>query len=50
MQACQNAMTSADETVYELLIPTDDPELLPKAFSVLSEFATKIRYQTESMA
>ena len=41
--ACQNASTSADETIYELLIPTDDPVHLTQAFSVLAEFATKIR-------
>ena len=38
--ACQNAHTSFDETVYELLVPTQD---LGKALSVFSEFACKIR-------
>ncbi len=40
--ACQNAYTSADETVYELLVPIDKPGLLSKAISVLSEFSTEV--------
>ena len=38
--ACQNAHTSFDETVYELLLPTED---LAKGLSVFAEFASKIR-------
>ena len=38
--ACQNAHTSFDETVYELMVPKDD---LSKALSVFAEFAEKIR-------
>ena len=41
--ACQNAYTSMDETVYELLIPIDKPEVMTQALKVLSEFATKVR-------
>ncbi|KAM7509636.1 hypothetical protein LguiA_020089 [Lonicera macranthoides] len=41
--ACQNAVTSADETVYELFVPVDKPELLSQAISVLAEFSTEIR-------
>lgn len=38
--ACQNAHTSFDETVYELLVPEKD---VPKALEVFAEFAMKIR-------
>ena len=41
--ACQNACTTADETIYEVEVPTDDEKYLEQAFSVLGEFATKIR-------
>lgn len=41
--ACQNAMTSMDETIYEVSVPTDKPHFLEQTFSVLSQFATKIR-------
>ena len=41
--ACQNAMTSMDETIYEVSVPTDQPQFLQQTFSVLSQFATKIR-------
>jgi predicted Zn-dependent peptidase len=41
--ACQNAYTSMDETVYELLIPIDKPEVMTQALKVMSEFATKVR-------
>ena len=40
--ACQNAMTSADETVYELFVPIDKPELLSQAISVLAEFSSEV--------
>ena len=39
---CQNAYTSADETVYELLLPIDKPELLQNALKVFAEFATRV--------
>ncbi|CAN6441507.1 unnamed protein product [Victoria cruziana] len=41
--ACQNASTSTDETIYELLVPVDKPELLSQAISVLAEFSSEIR-------
>lgn len=39
---CQNAYTSADETVYELLVPLDKGGL-KQGLEVLSEFACKTR-------
>ena len=42
--ACQNAYTSADDTVYEFLVPTDDMQVLENSFDVFAQFATKIRY------
>ncbi|KAM7276034.1 hypothetical protein ACFE04_017900 [Oxalis oulophora] len=47
--ACQNAWTSADETVYELLVPVDKPELLSQAISVLAEFSTEIRVSKDDL-
>lgn len=47
--ACQNAMTSADDTIYELFVPVDKPELLPQAISVLAEFSTEIRVSAEDL-
>lgn len=46
--ACQNAYTSADETVYTLMVPTaaengDNAALLEESIAVLSEFAARIR-------
>ncbi|PKA56306.1 Ubiquinol-cytochrome-c reductase complex core protein I, mitochondrial [Apostasia shenzhenica] len=41
--ACQNALTSSDETIYELLVPVDKPYLLSKAISVLAEFSSEVR-------
>ncbi|XP_031108210.1 zinc protease PQQL-like isoform X1 [Ipomoea triloba] len=41
--ACQNAVTSADETVYELFVPIDKPELLSQAISILAEFSSEVR-------
>ncbi|GJS91880.1 zinc protease PQQL-like protein [Tanacetum coccineum] len=38
--ACQNAVTSADETVYELFVPVEKPEFLSQAISVLAEFTS----------
>ncbi|CAI7742714.1 unnamed protein product [Closterium sp. NIES-53] len=40
--ACQNAYTSADETVFELQLPVDKPELLPHAISILADFASEV--------
>ncbi|KAI3868227.1 hypothetical protein MKW92_045537 [Papaver armeniacum] len=47
--ACQNATTSADETIYELLVPVDKPELLSQAISVLAEFSSEVRVSTEDL-
>ncbi|MFS7930096.1 putative processing peptidase [Helianthus anomalus] len=47
--ACQNAVTSADETVYELFVPVDKPELLSQAISVLAEFSSEIRVSAEDL-
>ena len=41
--ACQNAYTSMDETVYELLVPIDKPNVLEQSLDVFAEFATKVR-------
>lgn len=40
--ACQNAATSADDTVYELFVPVDKPGLLSQAISVLAEFSSEV--------
>jgi predicted Zn-dependent peptidase len=40
--ACQNAVTSADDTVYELFVPVDKPGQLSQAISVLAEFSTEV--------
>ncbi|GAY50432.1 zinc protease PQQL-like [Citrus sinensis] len=47
--ACQNAVTSADETVYELFVPVDKPELLSRAISVLAEFSTEVRVSKDDL-
>ncbi|PWA80900.1 insulinase (Peptidase family M16) protein [Artemisia annua] len=47
--ACQNAVTSADETVYELFVPVDKPELLSQAISVLAEFSSEVRASAEDL-
>lgn len=41
--ACQNAVTSADETIYELFVPVDKPELLSQAISILAEFSSEVQ-------
>ncbi|XP_015571814.1 zinc protease PQQL-like isoform X1 [Ricinus communis] len=47
--ACQNAVTSADETVYELFVPVDKPELLSQAISVMAEFSTEVRVSKDDL-
>lgn len=42
--ACQNAVTSSDETVYELFVPIDKPELLSQALSILAEFSSEVHF------
>ncbi|GJN18641.1 hypothetical protein PR202_gb05820 [Eleusine coracana subsp. coracana] len=47
--ACQNALTSSDETIYELLVPVDKPGLLSQAISVLAEFSSEVRVSAEDL-
>ncbi|XP_061994559.1 zinc protease PQQL-like isoform X2 [Rosa rugosa] len=47
--ACQNAVTSADDTVYELFVPVDKLELLSEAISVLAEFSSEIRVSKDDV-
>ncbi|KAI9119409.1 hypothetical protein K1719_010084 [Acacia pycnantha] len=47
--ACQNAVTSSDDTVYELFVPVDKPELLSQAISVLAEFSSEIRVSKDDL-
>jgi len=42
--ACQNAYTSCDETVYTLMVRTDDNKLLDTSIAVMAEFAARIRW------
>ncbi|XAR67097.1 C-terminal processing peptidase [Bertholletia excelsa] len=48
--ACQNAVTSADETVYELFVPVDKPDLLSQAISVLAEFSSEVRVSADDLS
>ncbi|KAF9590432.1 hypothetical protein IFM89_035267 [Coptis chinensis] len=47
--ACQNASTSADETIYELLVPVDKPQLLSLAISILAEFTSEVQVSSEDL-
>ncbi|KAL8102510.1 zinc protease PQQL-like isoform X2 [Apium graveolens] len=47
--ACQNAVTSSDETVYDLFVPVDKPEVLPQAISILAEFSSEIRVSSDDL-
>ncbi|XP_062090970.1 zinc protease PQQL-like isoform X2 [Humulus lupulus] len=47
--ACQNAVTSADDTVYELFVPVDKPDLLSQAISILAEFSTEVRVSKDDL-
>ena len=40
--ACQNACTTADDTVYEFMLPVQ-PEILEQSFEIFAEFACRIR-------
>lgn len=40
---CVNAYTGMEETVYEFLIPTDEPGFLPQVLDTVAEFAFKVR-------
>ncbi|ESQ42744.1 hypothetical protein EUTSA_v10012682mg [Eutrema salsugineum] len=42
-------MTTADETIYELFVPVDKPELLSQAISILAEFSSEIRVSKEDL-
>ncbi|XVF49051.1 hypothetical protein PTKIN_Ptkin03bG0237800 [Pterospermum kingtungense] len=44
-----NAYTSFDDTVYQLLVPLDDPELLSEAILVLAEFSSEIRLSKDDL-
>jgi zinc protease len=39
-----NAFTSFDETVYQLEVPTDKPEVLDKAFLILEDWAHNVSF------
>ncbi|XP_047310984.1 zinc protease PQQL-like [Impatiens glandulifera] len=47
--ACQNAVTSTDDTIYELFVPVDKPELLSQAISILAEFSTEVRVSIDDL-
>jgi hypothetical protein len=40
---CQNAYTGQEDTVYELVVPSDDPGLLREALGIFRAFAFNIR-------
>ncbi len=44
-----NAYTSFDETVYELSVPTDDPQTFVEALTVLSEWASRLTLDPEEI-
>lgn len=44
-----NAYTSFDETVYMLQIPTDDPEIVDKAFTVLADWSRRVTLDPEEV-
>ncbi|NCG21744.1 MAG: insulinase family protein [Rhodobacterales bacterium] len=44
-----NAHTSTDETVYKLVVPTDDPEIVEKAFLVFEDWAGGITFDDEEI-
>ncbi|KAJ0090599.1 hypothetical protein Patl1_13416 [Pistacia atlantica] len=44
-----NAVTSADDTVYELFVPVDKPGLLSQAISILAEFSTEVRVSKDDL-
>src|SRR5262249_40444583 len=41
-----NAYTSFDETVYQLQVPTDKPEVMDKALLVLEDWAHNVSFET----
>ncbi|MCB0738547.1 MAG: insulinase family protein, partial [Bacteroidetes bacterium] len=44
-----NAYTSFDETVYMLQAPTDDNEIMDKAFLILSDWAGRVTFEDEEV-
>jgi len=44
-----NAYTSFDETVYMLTVPTDDDETLEKAFLILEDWASGLRFDGDEI-
>ena len=44
-----NAYTSFDETVYMLQAPTDDNEIMDKAFLILSDWAGRVTFEDEEI-
>ena len=44
-----NAFTSFDETVYQLEVPTDDPEALGRAVDILHEWAQGVAIEQEEV-
>ncbi|HEX9732041.1 MAG TPA: pitrilysin family protein [Thermoanaerobaculia bacterium] len=44
-----NAYTSFDETVYMLTVPTDDDEILGRAFDILKDWAHGIAFEDEEI-
>ena len=44
-----NAYTSFDETVYNIEIPTDDPEVTETAFEILSDWAYAISFDPDEV-
>ncbi|MCA9494517.1 MAG: insulinase family protein, partial [Myxococcales bacterium] len=44
-----NAHTSFDETVYKLMVPTDDDEIFEKAFLVLEDWAHGLTFDPEEI-
>ena len=44
-----NAYTGFDETVYQLTVPTDDPETFEQAFEVLLEWADRMTLSEEEI-
>ena len=44
-----NAYTSFDETVYQLTVPTDDPNTVSKGFDILEDWASAITFDPQEV-
>jgi zinc protease len=44
-----NASTSFDQTIYQLTVPTDDPEILAQAFQILEDWAHGLSLEEEEI-